>query len=129
MENNKPRFLPSRGFWAALLVGFAAVAVWFFTRPCNPFKQSANMEKAAAHAGHIKPTLLQDARFGAITVSQYTGGTCGCMLVRGVVATDADLAALKEAIAASRPPTEVAYHVDVDEEQWKLYQPEPSTGG
>src|SRR5213075_486285 len=101
MENRKTRFQPSRGFWVALAVGVAGVAVWFVTRPCTPFKQSANMHKAVGHAAQIEPTLGQDARLGLIRVSPYPRCACGFMWVRGVVATDADLTPLTEAISAS----------------------------
>src|SRR5262245_35424529 len=107
---------PSRGFWIVLLVSLGALSVWFLTRPCNAFKQRANMEKAAAHTAKIAPSLSKDPRFTQVTVGEFTGGACGCMFVSGVVENDADMAALKEIIVATQPPMEVLYRVIADEE-------------
>ena len=117
------------GFWIVLCAGLGVVVVWFLTRPCNAFKQSANMGRAAALAAKVGPALTKDARFTEVSVGEFTGGACGCMVVSGVVETEADLAALREIIAATQAEVEVLYHVDEDEDRWKFYRSERSPAG
>ncbi len=108
---------PSRGFWIALSGATGALGLIFglflWLSPCNAFKQQANMRAAEEFIKTVQPRLVLEPRFTAVSLIPYTGGTCGCLLVNGSVASDDDLAALKGIIDEGSPRMEVQYWVTV----------------
>lgn len=70
----------------------------------------------------LAPRLIRDPRFARATLETYTGGACGCLLVRGNVETDDDLLALRTFIAGDNPAMEVFYVVTVGDNPFPTQQ-------
>lgn len=112
----QPRFRPlSRHFWIALAIGAALVFTLFGTfvvsTDCNGVTQALNMRKARRHIEAILPAVLGVRGREHVTMSEYTGGPCGSMIVRGTIASREEAELLRSDIAATKPPVAVLFHL------------------
>jgi hypothetical protein len=94
-----------------LVVTVIAGFVLYF--PYSPAgRQRANMTRAQEHIAVLLPKVRADRRFDQVRLAPYTG-LDGSLGVFGEVSDEASLSALKQLVADSHPPMQVACHVVV----------------
>jgi hypothetical protein len=97
-------------------VGPVALGLIVATTIYYPFspggRQAANMRGAEALLPPIRQTLQSDARFVNVGLGVYTGYD-GSVIVRGEVASEQDLSALRQIVAARSIPYHVTWAVVV----------------
>ncbi|HYF14966.1 MAG TPA: hypothetical protein VD971_07845 [Phycisphaerales bacterium] len=110
--NTKPRkwLGVSVAAWITLGVSITVVLIVFMS-DCNSITQSINMRAARQHIDAIAPRVLSAPGREQVTMSDYTGGRCGAIMVTGTVRDAAAATSLRDDIAATRPPTEVLFNV------------------
>lgn len=101
--------------WIALASGIIVVLVLFGSyvvfADCNGVKQARNMRAARKHIDAIAPTLLALPGRDQIEMTEYTGGRCGAILVRGECATRQEADRLRTELAQTKPPVEVLFYI------------------
>lgn len=118
----QPVFRPlSKHFWIVLSVGVLVVLAVFGTyvvsTDCNGVKQAINMRKARRHIEAISPSVMSVHGREHVEMTEYTAGPCGCLLVRGRVASVGEAETLRAEIAASMPPVAVLFQLSAGESE------------
>ena len=96
------------GAIVAVLIGFLVVEV-------NARRMQARAQQAAAaYVARAEPLLVADGRFPNVVVYVFSG--YGCARIKGWVATENDMAALRAFIETTTPPANIQmmWSVQVD---------------
>lgn len=110
-----PRTRASWQRWT-VIVALAVAAPLVAFQIYYPFSSAARQKKNLAEAERVLPEVLGalagEVRFRKVMVGVHTIDD-GCLMAWGAVRTEEDLAALKARIAATQPPVNVNYRVEV----------------
>lgn len=115
-DNSAPRRLlgVSKHAWLALTMGVAGVlsffTVYVLTTDCNGVKQAITMRKVERDIERVKPAIANMPGTEGVELLVYTGGDCGCMMVRGIVPDEATAIALRDLLAQYQFPYEVKFY-------------------
>jgi hypothetical protein len=121
-NRNRRRIVPSARMWCtsskrwAKIIGTTVVltllAIYLYYPYSPEGRQHRNMRLAKQHLPKLQTLVAADNRFSRVRLHVYTGNG-GSLELFGAVRSDDDLAALKQTVAASSPPTAVTWHVFV----------------
>ena len=94
------------------VIAVLAMAIYFGPLRAH-FVQQENMGRAESYIKTVlQPAISADKRFTAVKIGPYTGGG-GMLLVAGSVKSQADLDALKQVVADSKPVVGVKWVVNI----------------
>ncbi|MFO0856038.1 MAG: hypothetical protein U0640_01630 [Phycisphaerales bacterium] len=96
-----------------MAVTAATVQYFNYSEPgCNAIRQARIMRLAKRDAERIMPELHANPQFQNVTLDDYIGGTCGCMMAIGKVADEATALQLRDQLATYHLPYEVKFIIE-----------------
>ena len=110
------------GLLIAVLV--LATAIYYPFSPGG--RQSRNISQAMQHMPIITQSIGNDRRFDRVRLNTMTAHE-GCLYIGGSVRSDADLSALQQLIAATKPPVFVMWRVAVQPDTPRSSAPASTT--
>jgi hypothetical protein len=100
----------SRQFYIFVIVLLVATAIYYPFSPAG--RQARNMRLAQDHIQLLEPYLRNDSRFDEVHLSGFTGSG-GSLMVRGRLATQADVDEVRRIVEQSNPPCPVVLYISV----------------